>query len=316
MAAPGSLTSRMLVPLGGSDHDAQALAYVLALATPKSEIVLAQVLPRSRARNDPGGQLQGMVGTVPEIALAAEEDALRRRVHVWGLPTDRTRIALRIGDPAECLLEIASGEGCTLVVLTHPGHGALGWWRFGSVAGQLARSAPIPTLIHRPNRHSPQPGNAATVQRLVVPLDGSPRAEHALPVAQALAHQLEVSVQLVRVVPPPDLPDVVAVGTGTAGTPPPPPAIGQRSTRTSATDAAVRYLATIGDVALGGVETRIDVRMGKVVPRLLEVLEPTDLVVLSSRRRSGVGRWLLGSVGDKLLRHAAAPVCLVPGVIS
>ena len=36
-----------------------------------------------------------------------------------------------------------------------------------------------------------------------------------------------------------------------------------------------------------------------------------DIIVMSTHGRSGLGRWLLGSVADKVLRHAGIPVLLV-----
>jgi nucleotide-binding universal stress UspA family protein len=44
------------------------------------------------------------------------------------------------------------------------------------------------------------------------------------------------------------------------------------------------------------------------------VIEPGDLLTLTSHGRGGVRRWLLGSVAEKLVREAKAPVMLVPAV--
>ena len=44
----------------------------------------------------------------------------------------------------------------------------------------------------------------------------------------------------------------------------------------------------------------------------MNLISPSDLVVITSHGRSGVRRWLFGSVAEKLLRMAAGPVVLVP----
>jgi nucleotide-binding universal stress UspA family protein len=54
-----------------------------------------------------------------------------------------------------------------------------------------------------------------------------------------------------------------------------------------------------------------EVRAGQQATELLDVIAPTDLVVMTSHGRGGVRRWLLGSVADKLVREAAGPVLLV-----
>jgi nucleotide-binding universal stress UspA family protein len=45
-----------------------------------------------------------------------------------------------------------------------------------------------------------------------------------------------------------------------------------------------------------------------------DATEPDDLIILTSHGRGGVRRWLLGSVAEKLVREAPAPVLLVPSM--
>jgi nucleotide-binding universal stress UspA family protein len=54
-----------------------------------------------------------------------------------------------------------------------------------------------------------------------------------------------------------------------------------------------------------------ELRTGQPAPELLAALRPGDLVVLTPHGRGGVRRWLLGSVAEKLVRLAPAPVLLV-----
>ena len=57
-----------------------------------------------------------------------------------------------------------------------------------------------------------------------------------------------------------------------------------------------------------------EVLTGSPAVTLLDAIRPDDLVVMTTHGRGGVRRWLLGSVADKLVRAAAAPVLLVPAV--
>ncbi len=50
---------------------------------------------------------------------------------------------------------------------------------------------------------------------------------------------------------------------------------------------------------------------GNPAGRLLALIQPDDLMVMSTRGYGGIKRWLLGSVADKIARHAVAPVLFV-----
>ena len=58
-----------------------------------------------------------------------------------------------------------------------------------------------------------------------------------------------------------------------------------------------------------------EVRQGAVVDELLRVAEPGDLYVLATHGRSGVTRWLLGSVAEALARRSLVPVLLVRALV-
>jgi nucleotide-binding universal stress UspA family protein len=63
-----------------------------------------------------------------------------------------------------------------------------------------------------------------------------------------------------------------------------------------------------------GVKARIRLDPGPAAPRILEVARETkaDLVVMGTHSRTGLGRVLLGSVADRVVRQAPCPVVTVP----
>jgi nucleotide-binding universal stress UspA family protein len=61
-----------------------------------------------------------------------------------------------------------------------------------------------------------------------------------------------------------------------------------------------------------GLTTSSQVLTGPIAPAISDQVQPGDIVVMTSHGRSGVRRWLLGSVAEYLVRHADAPVLLVP----
>jgi nucleotide-binding universal stress UspA family protein len=69
---------------------------------------------------------------------------------------------------------------------------------------------------------------------------------------------------------------------------------------------------TATELKQAGIEASIEVLEGSPAELLMSVAEPGDLYVMTSHGRRGATRWVLGSVAEKLVRSAPAPVCLVP----
>jgi nucleotide-binding universal stress UspA family protein len=141
-------------------------------------------------------------------------------------------------------------------------------------------------------------------KRIVVPLDGSLRAERALPVATRLARAGSGEVTLTRIVTVPLL-----VGRDSAQLPTAEAIlVGERET-------AVRYLKDVSQrPELTDVATQIAVReAAAVAPALQDIIQTVeaDLVVICSHGRSGFQRWALGSVAQKIARHATAPTLVL-----
>ena len=61
-----------------------------------------------------------------------------------------------------------------------------------------------------------------------------------------------------------------------------------------------------------GLQTSFEVAHGSPFSAIADVVQQDDLIVMTSHGHGGVRRWLLGSVAEKLVREAGAPVILVP----
>src|SRR5919202_3071227 len=144
-------------------------------------------------------------------------------------------------------------------------------------------------------------------QQIMVPLDGSELAERALPCAERLAVATGATLHLVHVVelaPPLTWPFAPAYLPGSV----------YDDVVAQETQQATAYLDKMRErVAASGVHVRTEQMVGLAAPSLLdyECDAGIDLVVMSSHGRSGMARFALGSVADRLLRHGGAPVLLV-----
>lgn len=137
--------------------------------------------------------------------------------------------------------------------------------------------------------------------KILVPLDGSERAERAVAVAGRIARTSAASILLLRVV------EVPIVYPAYFAEPPLPD-------EQAAMDNAEHYLKQVAQSAtLKGIEVETSVVFGSPAVRLLEAAETyrVDLIVMCSHGYTGLKRWMLGSVADKTVRHTSAPTLIL-----
>ncbi len=140
---------------------------------------------------------------------------------------------------------------------------------------------------------------------IVVPLDGTPESEIALPHAERIARASGARLHLVRVVPQGDPGVYPHEGTGLPS--------GSPRAETDAARAALDELRTaLSERGSAPVETAV--LTGDVVSALEEYAldVAADGFVMASRTPGVMGRALLGSVADQVVRAAAIPVLVVP----
>ncbi|MBI3929461.1 MAG: universal stress protein [Armatimonadetes bacterium] len=144
-------------------------------------------------------------------------------------------------------------------------------------------------------------------RKILVPLDGSSLAEKALAPALDLARLASAEIVLVRAS------DQAALMVPMSGPYPPGPLPMDLVTRLR--HEAERYLASVAQtVREAGLVVTWQVQEGHPAEVVLETArsEGADLIVMASHGRTGLSRFLLGSVAEKVLRRASCQVLLVP----
>jgi nucleotide-binding universal stress UspA family protein len=142
---------------------------------------------------------------------------------------------------------------------------------------------------------------------MMVPLDGSELAECVLPHVEAFVKGFNLSdVILVRVVEP----EAVSYRHMLPKETPTMAAQREADRKSSAKDYLNRVAARI---RCEGATLRGEVLVGKAAESLIDYAEKNniDLILTATHGRSGVTRWVLGSVADKILRSANVPVLMV-----
>lgn len=297
----------LLVPLDGSALAERALPIACDIARRTGGIVH---LVRTHVP-------VAVVGATAEGAIfsqdmLAADDALRKRAAQyteqigtrlaaeWGL---KVQWHAEDGTPAGVITDVAERIGADLVVMTTHGAGGFtpGW--LGSVADSVIRHSHRPVLALPEN--DAHLGEPFTPRRILVTLDGSPRAETIIPVARDLAVAYGAHLELIRVVAPyvpGDSLDILAQER------PDPFGVDEETVQAKA---SLDRIAA--DLERAGVKTTATVRVELAPTRtLLDHVRETDPDCLAiATQGRGISRIFLGSVADKLIRAAERPVLVL-----
>ncbi len=301
--ADTTIDLRMLVPLDGSDLATVSLPFVRTLATRSTALTLLRVVP------DPT-PLTPLVGSDDErldaMVWRAMDEATRYLNDAAAILTNETehlRMLVKVGNPDEVIERVAAENAVDLIVMGTHGRGAFGRAMIGSIADRVARSSVVPVmLVHPHERDIPARSHkVGNVRRLIVPLDGSAFARQALPVAERIARLLEIPVHLVHAI---DLEGDWLLGDEDNDL--------EMLLAPMREELAAWLHDEVQALHDAGLEATSQLELGRVAHVIADGMEPGDVIVMTSHGASGLRRWLLGSVAEKLIRSGIAPVVLVP----
>jgi nucleotide-binding universal stress UspA family protein len=299
------MTNAIIVPLDGSRLAEQALpcATMLAQGLP-AELVLFRAVSLSHevrtALIDTDLDLD-----VEQVSLANEAkaylDQLASGLGEWGL---RVSTIVRPGPAAETILDYIRETNIQQIVMATHGYSGISRWVHGSIAERVVQSADVPVLLVRVQEdaggvsHKPM-----SCHRILVPLDGSPLAEQVLPQAVAIARALGAELVLFRVL-------TLLTSLTFAGEWYMP----LDSVIEIARQEARLYLDGVAeDLDAQGIQVSTALQVGGVANAIIEYAEANeiDLIAMSTHGRTGLARWALGSVADRVLRAGGNPLLLV-----
>ena len=217
----------------------------------------------------------------------------------------RTRPVVLDGFAADQIGRYVRTARADLVVMTTHGRGGFNRYWFGSVADRLIRRLSTPILLCRA-----APGEFRVPElpftHVVVSLDGSLRSETALRAAEDLSSVAGPSrLELLMVLEPPH------IFAASAGLDAPELHLGTPEALRRRTEAYLHLLA--GQVKeRGGDATVTVIEAAPVAEGLLSAAERgnADVIAIATRGRGGAGRFVMGSVADKVLRAGTLPILI------
>ena len=306
------LSQPILVPLDGSDVADGIVPYVSQIAKMGNAPLVLLTVVDVDALDYPN-----WVSTLqPTSDMEAghtykhrfEENA---RIHAYdklkkmaaGLENEDITVEVRatVGRPAEEILRLADEEGCGLIAMSTHGRNAITRGILGSVTDKVLHASDAPVLTIAPERARKYQEDGASLETIVVPLDGSEFAERALPYAEKLAGLLSLGISLARVVRF-ERPHYTDSG------------IELPNLTEQLVDEASEYLNRISK-KLGSRGLKVETRVlrGAPAPVLLDLAHktPRSFIAMTTHARSGLSRWMMGSVAEALVRGSGEPVLLV-----
>ncbi len=287
----------VMVPLDGSSAAEIVFPFIEEISSKfSSRISLVTVADSGRARLD---QLyRSYLERVKERVQGQLNDRAVK---------DTTKILIEVlfGDPTDQILHYADMTDASLIVIASQGSSGRGDPLLGGTVAKVLRTSKRPVLLIRTPVSKAAAHQKTLFERILVPLDGSREGEAAIPFTEGLARMFGSELVLFHVM------DSVAISTG----------YGFDSSccipqefYDSLRDSAMAYLdRTKQQLIQKGLKVTSEIKDGSPADLIIGYAKSKaiQVIAMSTHGRSGIGRWVFGSVTDKVLHSGDAAVLMV-----
>lgn len=286
----------ILVPLDGSSFGEHALPFALSLARRTGaplHLAHVHVAPAPILADANDAELR-----------AAERmyvEGLVQRIEArWDVPITTM---LLDGPVAPTLHEYATASEADLIVMTTHGRGAFSRFWLGSIADTLIRLVSVPVLLVRPDEQPLDIEHEPAMKHILIPLDGSPLAEHILTHTTALGQLVQAEYTLLQAIEP----LVTAYGTELYTV-----ALDDQAMEPLRSRAQAYLDRMAAQMRAEGLRVQTVTVVDQAAGAILEYAQAhaVDLIALETHGLAGLARWIIGGVADKVIRGATVPVLL------
>jgi nucleotide-binding universal stress UspA family protein len=298
----------ILVPLDGSQLAECVLPHSIAIARSFSaEIYLLRMLEKSQASAPAQlfDLLNWQIHKTEAILYLTKIKALFRESSL------RAKTIVLEGLVAEGISDYAQNQGIKLIILSSHGRSGLTQWGISSITQKVILSAQTSLLIVRAHPQDTRTGGLSSApsfyQRILVPLDGSQRAENVLPIVKQLAQFYNSQIHLVQVIQTPEMPRQMPL------TPEDINLSNQVVARNR--EEAGHYLEQVKSRSyLDGISVQthlITSDNAAIALHQLEEQENIDLVALSAHGYSGNHQWPYGSMVNNFILYSKVSLLII-----
>ncbi len=291
----------ILIPLDGSTLAECVIPHSIAIAQTFNARIVQVRIPEEPSSISTQRSVDPLNWHIRKSEAMAYLDGVATRMEQSGLPAQSVILE---GRAADQIVAYAESHDIDLIMLSSHGQSGLSDWSVSSITSKVIRRASTSVMLVRANQ--PDLPADKPYHRLLVPLDGSRRAEYALPIATALAHKYQSELLLAHVVTKPEM----ARRT--------PPAeedleLANRLLERNR-DEGARYLDEL-EVRLrsDSFDIRTRLLVGEYLTDALHDLvaqESADLVIMSAHGLSGEPRWHHGRVVSSFIDYGTTPLLI------
>jgi nucleotide-binding universal stress UspA family protein len=296
--------SKILIPLDGSKTAEKALPYARYLAGKfKIPVELLAVVDIAEMAAHMTAERARFLDTLVEDSMRDSETYLRGVTATFPGATVTHQVLK--GRAEDAIIERGEADKNALIAMATHGRSGLNRFLLGSVAEKVLRGSVNPLLLVRATEAIKGEGEAG-FKTIIVPLDGSELAEGVLPAVADLGKNLGIEVTLFRAYHIPY--NAYAGNEGLY-------AVDYDALISGVRDEANEYLEKkAAEVKKLGVEKVSCVsKEGFAGDEIIKLANatPGDLIAMCTHGRSGVKRWVLGSVTETVVRHTNDPVLVI-----
>lgn len=292
----------ILVPLDGSPLAERVLPHILALAKAfHSRVTLLRVVYKQHQANQ-----HGMVNPIDWQMRKSEAEAYLKSTQerLSGMDLS-TEICIEEGKPAKQIIHYAKQEDVDLIVLSSHGESGLSEWNINSTVQKVLLRAFMPVMIIRAYQQPSDELPDLEYQRLLLPLDGSKRAECILPLAESISENHQSKIILAHIVEEPKLPRQIPLNEEEKRLI---EALVEKNF-----EEAEKYLSAVEENFPNREVEKIiqsskdaTVALHNIVDR-----EKIDLVLLSAHGLSSEQRWPYGNIALNFIAYGTTPLIII-----
>ncbi len=289
--------NHILVPLDGSELAECVLPHLAAIAEAKdTQVTLIRVMELE-------GDKQPVDPLEWRFKKAEVESYLERITEKLSQQGNLQQVnaILLEGQPAERVIEYARKNGVDLILLSSHGKSGVSRWNVSSVVRKIIQNANLSTMIIRAYNPGKADINELHYQHILVPLDGSLRAEVVLTLAASIAQEQNATLVLAHVIHKPEIIQRV-------------PLTNQEQDLLNqviehSRDAAEQYMNQLQNRL--PVPFKRELRVSNNVPHAIQQIaaeQEIDLIILSAHGHSGDPERAYGNVTVSFIEYGSVPM--------
>ncbi len=296
------MLEHILIPLDGSTLAERVLPHAIALAEAcHSRLSLLHVVYRD-AHDDQFETVNPVEWQMRKSEAEAYLKSVQSRLSEVNLDC---KIHILEGKPAQQIVTFAHNEDANLIVMSSHGSGGISEWNINSTVQKVLLRAVMPIMIVRAYQEAHEGLRGLTYKRLLMPLDGSKRAEISLPLAKSLCAVHKSTIFLTHIVEEPKIPSQTPLRDQDKAL--------IENLNNLNIEEAQKYLNEIEE-QLPNNDVKIIIETSEKPTLSLHNIidrEKIDLVLLSAHGSSGDNRWPYGKIALNFIAFGTTPIIIV-----